>query len=67
MNSRRSFIKRIGAGAALTTVAFSSSPAFNALIDSEVNDDKPLNQRPVKIGIIEQKTRTLSVLVSCST
>ena len=52
MNSRRSFIKKIGAGAAFSTVAFSSSPAFNSLTDPGANDEKSLNQRPIKIGII---------------
>jgi hypothetical protein len=33
MNSRRSFIKNIGAGAAFSSVAFSSSAAFNSLTD----------------------------------
>jgi len=52
MNSRRSFIKKIGAGAAFSTVAFSSSAAFNSLTDPGANDEKSLNQRLIKIGII---------------
>jgi predicted dehydrogenase len=52
MNSRRSFIKKVGAGAALSTVAFSSSAAFVPFSEPGTNDEKSLNQRPIKIGII---------------
>ena len=52
MNSRRSFIKKISAGAALSTVAFSSSSAFAALTDPGTNGAKALDLRPIKIGII---------------
>ena len=46
MNSRRSFIKTLGTGAALSTVAFSASTFASALGTS---DDK---LKPIRIGII---------------
>ena len=47
-NSRRSFIKTMGTGAALSTVAFSSTTAFASQILSE--PDK--KQKRIRIGII---------------
>ena len=52
MNSRRSFIKKIGAGAAFSTVALSSSAAFAYPEDREANNEKNINQQPIRIGII---------------
>ena len=52
MNSRRSFIKKIGAGAAFSTVAFSSSGAFTSHTDPGTSDEKSILQQPIKIGII---------------
>ncbi len=48
MKSRRSFIKTIGTGAALSSVALSSPTAFA----SQVLSEKDKNQKRIRIGII---------------
>jgi predicted dehydrogenase len=52
MNSRRSFIKKIGAGAAFSTVALSSSASLVSRTVLKTYDEKSLPQQPVRIGII---------------
>ncbi len=52
MDSRRSFIKKMGAGAALSSIAFSSSSAFASQIDTNVKTNEPAFQKPIRIGII---------------
>ena len=48
MNSRRSFIRTIGTGAALSTVTFSSARAFA----SQILSDPGKQQKHIRIGII---------------
>jgi predicted dehydrogenase len=48
MNSRRSFIKKIGKGAALSSIAFSSSAVFA----SQFSSGKANQQKTIRIGII---------------
>ncbi len=52
MNSRRKFIKKIGAGAALSSLAFSSSSIFASDPDSSERKSESLVQKPLRIGII---------------
>lgn len=52
MNSRRTFIKKIGAGAAFSTVALSSNSVFASQTGSQSNDEKSPDQKLIKIGII---------------
>jgi len=47
MDTRRSFIKKAGVGAALTTVAYSPTSVFASGISGE-----PAYQKPIRIGII---------------
>jgi predicted dehydrogenase len=47
MTTRRSFIKKAGAGAALTTVAFSSASALASSLTTQ-----QISQKPIRIGII---------------
>jgi hypothetical protein len=52
MNSRRSFIKKIGTGAALSTVAFSSTSLFASQPDPLAGKVQSNNQKPIRVGII---------------
>jgi predicted dehydrogenase len=52
MKTRRSFIKKIGAGAALSTFGSSSFSTFSLLNESKVNADYQATQKPIRIGII---------------
>ena len=52
LNSRRAFIKKMTGGAALSTIAFSSSLPGSLKSFTRTNDHKPSDQKPVRIGII---------------
>jgi predicted dehydrogenase len=52
LNSRRSFIKKMTGGVALSTIAFSSSLQGSLKSFTGTNDHKPADQKPVRIGII---------------
>jgi anaerobic selenocysteine-containing dehydrogenase len=59
MNSRRSFIKKIGGGAAILPAVLSSAPAFGRAAVQQ-------NQKTVRIGIIGAEIRTPSDTGRCS-
>jgi predicted dehydrogenase len=52
MNSRRSFIKTVGVGAALSTFAFPSSASIIPSNSRVEKDENTMNQQAIKIGII---------------
>jgi predicted dehydrogenase len=52
MSTRRSFIKKIGAGAALSTFAFPAVSSVHLAADPEENHDQTTAGKPIKIGII---------------
>jgi predicted dehydrogenase len=52
-NSRRSFLKKMAKGVALTSVALSSAPSFGvSTTNASEKDENAVSQKPVRIGVI---------------
>lgn len=52
LNSRRSFIKKMAGGIAVSTIDFSSPPRISSKSFNKKNDKELAGQKPVRIGII---------------
>lgn len=52
LNSRRSFVKKITSGIALSTLSFSSTSFGSSESDPETNDNGTSDQKPLRLGII---------------
>jgi hypothetical protein len=52
LNSRRSFLKKMTGGLALSTIAYSSSPLHGSEQDQYYKNCEADNQKPLRLGII---------------